>query len=272
LKSEMKSQGETTIVKKYVQGDEAKIVELLNLCFGEWGNLEKWRYRYPQYPTFTNEDVVTAECGGKIVGHGGIHVRDLIVKNGCKVLAALLGDIAVHPDFRRKGIWTKLLEVRLESAKSRGVSLAFCWVLRGSITHETNIKRGFIEVKRPPSYIKMLRPEKILANRLTDLLYTNQKFMNALRKFGMEVSFCRGKGEIYSRVLLNEPVKKEGWLRIILSEEALPSIIHFRRISRLRRAATLVFLVIFRKIKVKSSSMSIFLKLIINGIGAMWVL
>jgi len=261
----MKIQRETTVVKKYVQGYEAKIVELLNLCFGQWGDLERWQYKYPQYPTFDNKDVVIVEHEGEIVGHSGIHVRDLIITNECKVLAALLGDAVVHRDYSGKGIYSKMIKLRLESAKSRGVSLAFTWVLRDSIAYKACKKRGFIEVRQPLLYMKMLRPEKILINRLS-LLCRSHKLMNAFHQFKMDIYFSLGNEEVHLNELLNETVKKEGFIRIILSEKALPSMIHFQRISRLRRTTTLLFLLLSRRVKVKSSSMSTFLKFILNGI------
>jgi hypothetical protein len=216
--------------------------------------------------------VVIVEHDGEIVGHSGIHVRDLVFKNRCKVSVALTGDTAVHPDHRGKGIYSQMVKRRLDSVKSRKVSLAFSWVLKGSITYKASIKSGSIEVKQPFLYMKMLRPEKILVNRLKDLFNKNEKFRKTFFQFGIDVSFILGDKKLHLEDLIDNPVEKKGAMQIILSEEALPSILHFRRPSRLRRATTLLYLVLSRKVKVRLSSLSTFLKLIINGISIMKVL
>lgn len=265
----MKTQRHTNIVKKYVQGSETKIVELLNLVFGDWGNIEHWRYKYPQYPTFTKEDVVVAENKGEIVGHGGLHVRDFTVKNEDTVITALLGDAAVHPNYRKKGIYSKIVNARLESAKSRKVSLAFSWFLKGSISYKACKKRGFVEVQRYFYYIKMLKPEKILKTYLKDGFCKKPKLENAFQKIGMDIRFCTGNAEVDLEELLEKPIEKKGTVWIIISEKALLQLIYFsfRRRNRLYKFGNWLFLVLSGKVKVRSSSITTFVKLIINGIS-----
>jgi predicted N-acetyltransferase YhbS len=153
---------ERVVIKNYFNGAELDIVDLLNGVYGRWGDVEKWRHAYPDYPTFERDDVVMIEKDGRLVGHGGLHARTLEVKQGERVLAALLGDAAVREDHRGRGIYSKIVEKRLDIAKSRGAAFAFWWVLRDSVSYRTGKKFGFIEVNQTPVYIKILKPKKIL--------------------------------------------------------------------------------------------------------------
>jgi GNAT superfamily N-acetyltransferase len=154
---------ENLVTKNYEENYEAKIVRFLNLCFGGWGNVVKWLYLYKYYPTFSDDDVVIIENrDGKIIGHGGLHIKDFMIRHKYKVPVALFCDAAVHPNHRGKGIYSKIIKLRFDSAKSRGASLVFWWVLKGATPYKIGIKRGFIEVKQPPIYMKILKPESII--------------------------------------------------------------------------------------------------------------
>jgi N-acetylglutamate synthase-like GNAT family acetyltransferase len=265
LKSEIKNQPDDVLVKDYSEGRETEIVDFLNLCFGAWGDLEKWRYAYSQYPSFSNEDIVIMEKGGKIVGHGGIHLRDLVLKNKGRVPAALLGDAAVHPNCRGKGIYSRIVELRLDRARSRGASFAFWWAFKNSIPYKTGLKCGFIEVKQSPLFMKILKPEKVLKAGLSDLLYKNRKLRDTLRQLEVDICFRIKGEEVHLKDLLNEVFKREEYIQISLSEKAFSSLANFRNMSSLKRIATLLFLVGSRGIKVKASSLSTFLKLVTKG-------
>jgi N-acetylglutamate synthase-like GNAT family acetyltransferase len=266
LGSKTKSRRALILQRKYVQGDEIEIVNLLNLCFENWGNVEKWRHRYLRYPTFTNEDVVIVEHDGQIVGHGGIHMRDFVFKNLCKVPAALLGDVAVHPRYRREGIYSRVIKPR-ERARARGASLTFAWYSKNSITYKAGIKDGCIEVKQPFLYMKLLRPERIMARKLKNLLDKNEKFMKVFQESGIGVSFRFGSKETRLKDLGEISIVEKGHIQIILSEEALASMVHFMRASGLHRAIIVLCLLLSRRVKVRSSSLSILAKLIIKGIS-----
>jgi GNAT superfamily N-acetyltransferase len=101
-------------VRSYQPGDEEEIVELLDLVFGGWPKLDvnfdsvsHWKWKYIDCPS-GNAIVNVAESGNRIVGVD--HSVPLEVKLGDKIeLINYTSDLAVHPEFRRKGIAKMLI-------------------------------------------------------------------------------------------------------------------------------------------------------------------
>ena len=141
------------IIKSYTLGDESQILDFLNLCYGEWGTIQKWRSRYIDYPTFDKDNILLIKVNNKIIGHGSIHFRNLIVRNH-KIDTASLTDAAIHPRYRGRGLYAELVGIRLKTARSKGASLSFTWHLKGSNAYNHNKRIGFIEVKQSPIYMK----------------------------------------------------------------------------------------------------------------------
>lgn len=258
------------VVRPYKPSDEAQIVNLLNLCYGEWGTMRKWQFLYPQYPTFDEDNVfVMEDDGNEIVGHGGLHLRDLVIQQKLKLCTASLSDAAIHPRYRGKGLYTKLVETRLRVAKSKGACLAFSWHLKGSRAYNHNKKVGFIEVKQPPVYMKIIRPEKVLKSGLIDLLHKSQNLRKSLKDLGGDIFFCLGNCEFSVAELLStaheKPAKDRGKVKIILDRSSLSVLASFRNLSRFQRLARLASLILLRRIKVRFSSFKAFLNAVRKG-------
>lgn len=259
-----------TIVRHYELGDEAKILDFLNLCYGEWGTIQKWRTRYTDYPTFNKDDVVLMEVDDEIVGHGGIHFRDLIVRKH-KLYTASLTDAAIHPRYRRRGLYAGLVDKRLKTARSRGACLAFTWHLKGSNAYNHNKKIGFIEIKQLPVYMKVVRPGKVIKSGLFDLLHKNQRLKEVLQELGVDLCFRLGKfkfsvSELLSRVD-NKLMKDRSKIEIVLDENSLFVIANFRNMSKFRRITSLIMLILLGRAKIRFSSFKALLNLARKGVA-----
>lgn len=87
-----------------------------------------------------------AESGGRVVG---LLVLWLVVDE------AHIASIAVHPDFRRRGIGRLLLKTALEAATAEGAKNGLLEVRAGNLAAQELYKRfGFAEVGRRPKYYK----------------------------------------------------------------------------------------------------------------------
>ena len=263
------------IVRSYKPGDEVKIVKFLNLCFGDWGTLRKWRSSYLQYPTFSKDDVFIVERNGEIIGHESLHFRDLEINQDYKLLTVSLSDAAVHPHYRGRGIHNKLMEIMLQVAKLKGAGLVFCWYLRGTGLHAHSKKIGFVEIKQLPAYMKVLSPEKVLRSGLLDFVHKNQKLKNELQDVDYNLCFRFGKSQFSISELLNKadkkPVKNHKKVVIIFDESSISLLAKFRNMDKRQRLQQLVLLVLLRKAKVKFSSFRAFLALarkVVAVIGA----
>lgn len=102
-------------IRFYRPGDEKEIVPLLVLGFHGWPHidlacspLEHWRWKYIDNPIKRNM-IAVAESKDKIVGCLHEFLRTIKIGEDFH-LCSISGDLAVHPDFRRMGIWSKMSE------------------------------------------------------------------------------------------------------------------------------------------------------------------
>ena len=117
-------------VRLYHPGDELEIVPLLQLAFDGWPHLDKgcssldhWRWKYRDNP-IELVCITVAISRKRIIGCQ--HSVQKRIKIGDDVsLCGIVSDLAVHPDFRRMRVHTKMTEVRTELKEKVGVSLTY---------------------------------------------------------------------------------------------------------------------------------------------------
>ena len=264
------SLAKNVIVRSYKPDDETKIVDFLNICYGEWGTIQKWQFLYSGYPTFNKDDVVILEVDDEIIGHGGTHFRDLVVGKR-RLHTTTLSDAAIHPHYRGRGLYTKLVDMRLKRAKSKGACLALAWHLRGSNAYKHNKKTGFIEVNQSPVYMKIIRPKKVLKAGLSDLLHKNQRLRWTLQDLQDDLCF-RVRGAEFSIAELlgradNKLTKDRRGVTIALDEISLLTMTNFRKMNRLERIGNLVLLILLGRMKIRFSSLKVLLNLARKGVA-----
>jgi hypothetical protein len=112
--------------RPYKKGDEKKIVDFLQIVFNKWPNfdfigsaLEHWRWKF-QDPS----SVTVAEIDGKIVAT--FHSIPIEVKVGNDVISSCQGvDVAVHPDYQGKGIYTQIRDRCYEIRLNNGILMHY---------------------------------------------------------------------------------------------------------------------------------------------------
>ncbi len=101
-----------------------QIVDLANYVFRTSSGLEPSMGR--QYPIFLSPEnasnLYIAVEDGKIVSHIGIYKNNAYIR-GHRVSMAGMGSVCTHPDYRGRGLATKLLHYVFESLEEQGVSL-----------------------------------------------------------------------------------------------------------------------------------------------------
>lgn len=261
---------ENVAIRFYRNGDDARIVHLLNLCYGGWGVISKWQGLYTRYPTFGKDNVFIIENKNQIIGYRGLRFRDLVVREDHKILTASLSDTAIHPRFRGLGLYTKLHKITLERAKSRGACLAFAWNLKGSTTYNHNKKTGFVEIKQIPAYIKIINPGKVLKSGLSDFIRKNQRMKNALQSLKSDLYFDIGDTEFSVGELLGEtaqhPKVNRQKVNVSFDKSSLSLITKFRTSGGLQRIANIVLLLLHRKIRIRFDSFGGFVKFARKGV------
>jgi N-acetylglutamate synthase-like GNAT family acetyltransferase len=266
----MKRKLEEIIFRDYKDGDETKIVHFLNFCYEKWGDLRMWRYLYPNFPSFDSTNIRIAEHNGKIVGHGSMHARDLVISQNCKLSAVIFSAGAVHPHYRRIGLHSRLLNQRLQIAKSNGVSLAFGWTQKDSGAYKSDTKIGFVEIRQSAVYMKIVRPDKIFQLGLIDLLSKNQKLRKIIINLGFDLQFCFEQSTINVTNIVSKPrtdhSEYKRYVQVFLDKKSQTKIASFRNMNKIQIVSTLLPLFLFTRLKIKFSSFRTFLSIIKKGV------
>ena len=122
------------VVRKYKEGDEKGIVELMMLCFGRadydyW--MKHWVWQYKENPLGNHIWIV--EHDGQIVAHDA-HIP-LSLKVGKKVLKSCIGvDAMTHPNFRRRGLQRKIEDIHDDELVKEGIH--FSYNFPGEVFHK----------------------------------------------------------------------------------------------------------------------------------------
>ena len=103
-------------VRQYRPDDETGIIELLDLVFDGWPSFdlkctkkEHWKWKFKDNPN-GNQNIAVCTNGSDIVGclqdfPTTIKIQDRIAKCGNAL------DAAVHPDYRKRGIYSKMIKL-----------------------------------------------------------------------------------------------------------------------------------------------------------------
>jgi GNAT superfamily N-acetyltransferase len=110
-------------LRKYRNGDEQAILELLNIVFRSWGSLEYWEWKFKKNPA-GSPIIWLAECGARVIGHCSIIPIRMKVGNSY-VIGGLTCDLATHPDYEGKGIFSSLLNRCIMDAAENDIILTW---------------------------------------------------------------------------------------------------------------------------------------------------
>ena len=256
------------LMMPYKPGDENEIIDFLNLSYGRWENIQQWKWKYAEYPTFEKDNVFVVEADDNIVGHRGLFFRDIGFSAGT-VLTASLGDTAVHPDYRGGGIYTMMHNATIQVAKSQNACIIFTWNARGGVTYKHNKKTGFIEIKQP-LYIKVLNPEKVFKTQFKSRIKKNEKLMSLIDNSKEYLYIGIGNSIFSIPEILEDHNKRlnksKERVEILFGEDALPSLIKLKNTERVGKGIYLLWLALSRKLKIKFTSLRTLFKFIWEGV------
>ncbi|HUE97133.1 MAG TPA: GNAT family N-acetyltransferase [Longimicrobiaceae bacterium] len=108
------------------EGDTGQILDLLKASLGEGSiprHREYWSWKHLRNP-FGESPYLVAESGGRVVGLR-VFMRWTWERQGETVHAVRAVDTATHPDWRGKGIFTRLTLALVEQLSAEGVSFVF---------------------------------------------------------------------------------------------------------------------------------------------------
>jgi len=151
--------------RNYKDGDEQRIVELLNQVYNNWGTIEEWRKKYKENPNFDPGLIFVGEDEGKIVGCVHYLRRDLKFSNS-SLHAYVGGDGATLPSYSGKGVFSKGLALLYNEIKRRNGSIVYGFNTESIYENFYRSKFGEIAVYRPRVLMKILDFEGLISSIL----------------------------------------------------------------------------------------------------------
>jgi predicted N-acetyltransferase YhbS len=136
-------------IRRFQDGDEERVNELLSAVFSNWKGIDYWRRKYLKDPTGVRRNIWVAEDGNKIVGYYAIIPVNIKTDAGV-VLGAQSVDTVTHPDYRRQQLFERLLRKTLEDAVSGGIKVVYGFP--GQKSYAGFIKTGFSDMGIPRHY------------------------------------------------------------------------------------------------------------------------
>ncbi len=110
-------------LRKYRDGDEQAIVELLNFAFGKWHSLRYWKWKYRENPA-GSPIIWLAEHDSKIIGHYGIIPIKMKVGN-MYVTGSFACNGATHPEYQGRGVFSSIVNRCYFDAAENGIPLTY---------------------------------------------------------------------------------------------------------------------------------------------------
>lgn len=147
--------GRSYTFRRYEPGDAAGFLDLFERIWGERRSEEWVRWRFEANPYLDHVPMFVAESGGSIVGTRPFLAFRMAVGDGT-ALALLTVDTMVHPDHRRRGLFTTTTERALDYYADREPAFVFNQPNADSRPGYRNL--GFRELDPMRTYYRVQRP------------------------------------------------------------------------------------------------------------------
>lgn len=181
--------------RKYISGDEWGIVDLMKTCFrtfNSWGlSVEDWLKYGEDDDGFKLENALVAEDNGRIIGHIQLMHRKLRI--GKSILdCGGIANVSTHPDYRRRGIATKLLSMAIEICRKNEWPISSLFTGYGGEGYRVYRAMGYADTTFMYEYIgtreRIERTLKILPNETVEIEEINMDNLEYAMKIYEECS------------------------------------------------------------------------------------
>ncbi len=159
-------------IRLYKEGDEEGIVNVINSAFGSfrgWGlDKEKWlEYDKDDY-AFDKDMALVAEVDGKIVGHVMLMLREFKIGRETFVRFGGVANVSTMPEYRGRGIATRLMNKTIEVCREKGLSLSSLMTGYDGIAHGVYRKVGYTDTMFESSFRGKIKEIEAAYNNLPD--------------------------------------------------------------------------------------------------------
>lgn len=182
-------------IRSFRESDNATILDIDKLCVQgnekyAWG-VDKSPDFIARYKMYDNWSILVAEEEDKIAGWIGWTVKDNPIRNE---KYAYIAEVMIHPEFRRRGIATKLVAEAEKKAKENGAGYIYCYIFGPNdssrkmfenlaYSNENAIKSSAVSIYKKANIVKKYKIERINKNEINDVVKLINDYYNERAHF-----------------------------------------------------------------------------------------
>jgi GNAT superfamily N-acetyltransferase len=146
-------------IRPFEPGDRGEICSLYETVFEETATIEWFDWKYTDDPFFEGVPIVLAERENRIVGARPFFALEMGAGDR-RALALQPGDTMVHPEHRRKGLFTRMTEAAIERYGDREPEFFFNFP--NDRSRPGYLDMGWRLVSQAPIYYRIQNPVGVL--------------------------------------------------------------------------------------------------------------
>ena len=182
-------------VREFKDEDEPQILKLLEKVFEHGHNRDYWRWKYFDNP-LKKQVIVIAEIDDQIIGFNHAFCRE--IKFGKNLhLMSFGGGAAVHPDYRRMGINSKIHDMLEDLRDKEGFNLASA-VTTNPIVKNNMDKLGWLQF--PKKIIEAIYVEDIDKIEMGSLKKAGYQIYKSIRRARVEPKIGNSQRYVVKKV------------------------------------------------------------------------
>ncbi|PSP74815.1 GNAT family N-acetyltransferase [Halobacteriales archaeon QS_3_64_16] len=149
-------------IRPFEPGDRGEICSLYETVFEETATIEWFDWKYTDDPFIEGVPIVLAERENRIVGARPFFALEMCAGDR-RALALQPGDTMVHPEHRRKGLFTRMTEAAIERYGDREPEFFFNFP--NDRSRPGYLDMGWRLVSETPIYYRIQNPARVLGLR-----------------------------------------------------------------------------------------------------------
>lgn len=173
----------------------AAVHSLLNQAYEGWGTQEHFHWKYNEYPGYSPADhAFHVMIDGELGAFRRLFERELAAEAGT-VPVAVLGDTAVSPAYRGRGLYSKLHSRTMEYSRENGAERAITFNRQKNVTFEANRDRGW-GFATLPLQLRIISPTTVLPSYTSRLVEDDATIEQILELVGHRIDIDVSNGRI----------------------------------------------------------------------------
>lgn len=156
---------ESFVCRTLREEDDRAVIGLVQATFSHFLEGKFWEWKYLRNPFFDRSFVAVAEENGKVIGCNHWLLRTFKLSNSVVVDGVLGSDIAVAPEYRRKGVGRAMIRFLRSQHRERKLALMYMFANPELRKHFHTPVAGYIPAPNGTlSYTKILNWNKVVSN------------------------------------------------------------------------------------------------------------